>query len=157
MTATSMPSTDAVTTPDETFTPPSLATVPQPAHDGAVAQKQLVIINWSSEYDRLMPTLIMATTAAASGLSCKVFITFWGLLPFVKDQKRITGFRVYRANVNDLNFVAVAETGPLITNFTDSMLPACGLAYFVVATYTDFRGNLLETGPSPTSYFSPSC
>jgi len=53
--------------------------------------KQLVIINWSGEYDRIMPTLIMATAAAASGYRAKVFITFWGLLPFVKDQKRIVG------------------------------------------------------------------
>ena len=79
------------TTPDETFVPPTVAALPQPAADGAVAQKQLVIINWSSEYDRMMPTLIMASTAAASGLRCSVFITFWGLLPFVKDQRRITG------------------------------------------------------------------
>lgn len=74
-----------------------------------------------------------------------------------QDQPLITGFRVYRANVSDLNFAAVAETGPLVTNYTDPTLPGCGLAYFVVATYTDFRGNLLETGPSPTSYFSPGC
>jgi peroxiredoxin family protein len=53
--------------------------------------RQLVIINWSGEYDRIMPTLIMATAAAASGYQAKVFITFWGLLPFVKDQKRIVG------------------------------------------------------------------
>jgi len=79
------------TTPDETFVPPTVAALPQPAADGAVAQKQLVIINWSSEYDRMMPTLIMASTAAASGLRCSVFITFWGLLPFVEDQRRITG------------------------------------------------------------------
>lgn len=74
-----------------------------------------------------------------------------------QDQQRITGFRIYRANVSDLNFAAVAETGPLVTNYTDPTLPGCGLAYFVVAIYTDFRGNLLETGPSPTSYFSPGC
>ncbi|CAN5627789.1 hypothetical protein BH23CHL7_BH23CHL7_19350 [soil metagenome] len=53
--------------------------------------KQLVIINWSGEYDKIMPTLIMSTAAAASGYSTRVFITFWGLLPFVKDQKRIVG------------------------------------------------------------------
>jgi peroxiredoxin family protein len=33
----------------------------------------------------------MSTAAAASGYQAKVFITFWGLLPFVKDQKRIVG------------------------------------------------------------------
>ena len=53
--------------------------------------KQLVIINWSGEFDKIMPTLIMATAAAALGYKTKVFTTFWGLLPFVKDQRRIIG------------------------------------------------------------------
>ena len=53
--------------------------------------KQLVIINWSGEYDKLMPTLIMSSAAAASGYRTSVFITFWGLLPFVKDSRRIVG------------------------------------------------------------------
>jgi len=81
----------AAITPDETFAPPIVAALAETQGSAEVAQKQLVIINWSSEYDRMMPTLIMSTTAAASGLKCSVFITFWGLLPFVKDQKRITG------------------------------------------------------------------
>ena len=55
------------------------------------AQRQLVVINWSGEYDKVMPTLIMASVAAASGYRTSVFLTFWGLLPFVKDEKRITG------------------------------------------------------------------
>ena len=74
-----------------------------------------------------------------------------------QDQQRISGFRLYRANVSDMNFAAVAETGPLVTNFTDTTQPSCGRAYFVVATYQDFRNNILETGPSPTSWFSPNC
>ena len=41
--------------------------------------------------DRLWPTLIMSSAAAASGYKTSVFITFWGLLPFVKDQRRIVG------------------------------------------------------------------
>jgi peroxiredoxin family protein len=60
-----------------------------PAGDEAV--RQLVIINWSGELDKLWPTLIMSTAAAASGYRTKVFITFWGLLPFVKDQRHIVG------------------------------------------------------------------
>jgi peroxiredoxin family protein len=55
------------------------------------ATKQLVIINWSGEYDKIMPTLIMSTAAAASGYKASVFITFWGLLPFVRNEKRIVG------------------------------------------------------------------
>jgi peroxiredoxin family protein len=53
--------------------------------------KDLVIVNWSGELDRMWPTLILASTAAASGVRCKVFVTFWGLLPFVRDGVRITG------------------------------------------------------------------
>jgi peroxiredoxin family protein len=59
--------------------------------ESEVATKQLVIVNWSGELDRIWPTLILASTAAASGVQCKVFVTFWGLLPFVKDGVRLTG------------------------------------------------------------------
>ncbi len=56
-----------------------------------VKTKQLVIVNFSGDLDKVWPVMILASTAAASGVSCKVFVTFWGLLPFVKDQKRIVG------------------------------------------------------------------
>jgi peroxiredoxin family protein len=61
------------------------------AVDGVVATKELVIVNWSGELDRIWPTLILASTAAASGVRCRVFVTFWGLLPFVRSDVRITG------------------------------------------------------------------
>jgi peroxiredoxin family protein len=63
----------------------------EPSFDTEQATRRLVIVNWSGELDRIWPTLIMSTTAAASGYKTSVFITFWGLLPFVKDQRRITG------------------------------------------------------------------
>jgi peroxiredoxin family protein len=65
----------------------------RPAVDTSAEQavKRLVIINWSGELDRMWPTLIMSSAAAAMGYKTSVFITFWGLLPFVKDQKRIVG------------------------------------------------------------------
>jgi peroxiredoxin family protein len=63
----------------------------EPAVDGVVATKELVIVNWSGELDRIWPTLILASTAAASGVRCRVFVTFWGLLPFVRSDVRITG------------------------------------------------------------------
>ena len=59
--------------------------------DAEVTTKELVIVNWSGELDRIWPTLILASTAAASGVRCKVFVTFWGLLPFVRDGVRLTG------------------------------------------------------------------
>lgn len=69
----------------------AIAAAAQPESGGAIAQRQLVIINWSGEYDKVMPTLIMGSVAAASGYKTSIFLTFWGLLPFVKDSKRITG------------------------------------------------------------------
>ena len=68
---------------------PVASLVTEPADH--VATKQLVIVNWSGELDRIWPTLILASSAAASGVRCKVFITFWGLLPFVRDGVRLTG------------------------------------------------------------------
>ena len=73
---------------------PVLATAPAPVPETGPKpeeQRQLVIINWSSEFDKVMPTLILASAAAAGGMKTHVFLTFWGLLPFVKDERRITG------------------------------------------------------------------
>jgi len=69
----------------------AIAAAAEPEGGVPGAQRQLVIINWSGEYDKVLPTLIMGSVAAASGYKASVFMTFWGLLPFVKDQKRITG------------------------------------------------------------------
>jgi peroxiredoxin family protein len=71
--------------------PPELEPAVATEQAAEAPERQLVIINWSGEYDKIMPTLIMATAAAASGYKTRVFITFWGLLPFVRDQKRIVG------------------------------------------------------------------
>jgi peroxiredoxin family protein len=75
----------------ETIPPPSPRPETEAVTAAAVAQRQLVIIDWSGSYDRIMPTLIMSSVAAASGYKAKVFLTFWGLLPFVKDENRIVG------------------------------------------------------------------
>jgi peroxiredoxin family protein len=59
-------------------------------HESAVHRK-LVIFAWSGELDKLWPTFILATTAAAMGMQTTVFFTFWGLFPLVKNEVRITG------------------------------------------------------------------
>ena len=69
----------------------AIATAAEPEASVPGAQRQLVIINWSGEFDKVLPTLIMGSVAAASGYKASVFLTFWGLLPFVKDSRRITG------------------------------------------------------------------
>jgi peroxiredoxin family protein len=89
-TQTLAPATD-IETPGEVFPPPATAPTAETAPANGTAQRSLVIINWSGSYDKVMPTLIMSSVAAASGYRSQVFLTFWGLLPFVKDQKRIVG------------------------------------------------------------------
>ena len=52
---------------------------------------KLTIIAWGGDLDRIWPTTILATTAAASGMESSVFFTFWGLFAIVKPGVRITG------------------------------------------------------------------
>ena len=51
----------------------------------------LVIINYSGELEKTWAAMLLASTAGAMGMQCKVFITFWGFQNVVKDSKRITG------------------------------------------------------------------
>jgi peroxiredoxin family protein len=61
-------------------------------HERESAKHQkLVIFAWSGDLDRIWPTFILATTAAAMGMQTTVFFTFWGLFPLVKNDVRITG------------------------------------------------------------------
>ena len=54
-------------------------------------RNKLTIIAWGGNLDRIWPTTILATTAAASGMESSVFFTFWGLFAIVKPGVRITG------------------------------------------------------------------
>lgn len=53
--------------------------------------KRMAMVCWSSDLDRVWPTLILATTGAASGLEVDIFFTFWGLRVLQRNDKRITG------------------------------------------------------------------
>jgi peroxiredoxin family protein len=70
---------------------PTAAPEPAPAPEGAAKPKELLIINYSGNLEKVWATLILASTAGAMGVPCKVFVTFWGLQNFVKDERRITG------------------------------------------------------------------
>ena len=61
------------------------------ASDGQVATKDLLIIDYSGDLEKVWATMILASTSAAMGVRTRVFVTFWGLQVFVKDSKRITG------------------------------------------------------------------
>jgi peroxiredoxin family protein len=54
-------------------------------------KNKLTIIAWGGDLDRIWPTTILATTAAASGMESMVFFTFWGLFAIVRPGVRITG------------------------------------------------------------------
>ena len=92
MTATTIPRPAPVLRAD-----PLASVIAEPADD--VAMKQLVIVNWSGELDRIWPTLILATSAAASGVQCKVFITFFDVqdLPFFGSKERALKFKPTQA------------------------------------------------------------
>jgi peroxiredoxin family protein len=61
------------------------------APDGEVKPREFVIICYSGDLEKTWASLILASTAAASGVPTKMFLTFWGLQTFVKDDVRITG------------------------------------------------------------------
>ena len=67
--------------------------VPQPAiePEAEVKPKDFLIIAYSGELEKVWATMILASTSAAMGVKTRVFVTFWGLQVFVKDEKRITG------------------------------------------------------------------
>jgi len=54
-------------------------------------KNKMTIIAWGGQLDRIWPTTILATTAAASGMEASVFFTFWGLFAIVKPGVRVTG------------------------------------------------------------------
>jgi peroxiredoxin family protein len=58
---------------------------------GASRPKRMAMICWSSDLDRVWPVMILATTAAASGLEVDLFFTFWGLRVLQKADRRVTG------------------------------------------------------------------
>ena len=60
---------------------------PGRAEAEVASRQELVIICYSGDLERTWASLILATTAAASGVPTKVFLTFWGLQTFVKDRR----------------------------------------------------------------------
>ena len=66
---------------------------PQPA---AAAQEEttphdILLIAYSGELEKIWALMVLASSAAAMGATCRVFVTFWALQAFVKDERRVTG------------------------------------------------------------------
>ena len=67
------------------------APAPVPEHEHEQKPRDILIICYSGELEKTWATMILASTGAAMGAKVRIFLTFWGLQVFVKDQKRITG------------------------------------------------------------------
>jgi peroxiredoxin family protein len=70
---------------------PLTAAAPHAAEDQPAKLHDILIINYSGELEKVWATMLLASTAGAMQVPCRVFVTFWGLQNFVKDSKRITG------------------------------------------------------------------
>ena len=64
---------------------------PAPAAQPQTRAKDILIIDYSGDLEKVWATMILATTSAAMGVKTRVFVTFWGLQVFVRDERRITG------------------------------------------------------------------
>ena len=62
-----------------------------PAPEGKPTTRDFLIIDYSGDLERVWASMILASTAAAMGVKTRVFVTFWGLQVFVRDEKRVTG------------------------------------------------------------------
>ena len=85
------------------------ATVPALADDGDVKTKDFLIIAYSGELEKVWATMILASTSAAMGVKTRVFVTFWGLQVFVKDEKRITGDNIMQKMMSGMQRPGVSH------------------------------------------------
>jgi pSer/pThr/pTyr-binding forkhead associated (FHA) protein len=76
----------------------------------------------------------------------------------------IVGFRVYRATVPGGSFALIpgADENSLAADanpkeYTDSVSPTCGHAYYVVAVYRNLQDDALESPASTNSWYSLPC
>jgi peroxiredoxin family protein len=76
-----------------TAEPPVPEVAPEPAPEPAAEAKPkgLAIICYSGDLEKTWAAMILASTAGAMAMPTKVFVTFWGLQTFVRDDVRITG------------------------------------------------------------------
>ena len=94
MTETTTNATNATAVPDEAALRELIdrALQERAEQDGYNKKNKITIVAWDGHLDRIWPTLILSSTAAASGMEVSVFFTFWGLFPLVKlERRRKTG------------------------------------------------------------------
>jgi peroxiredoxin family protein len=71
----------------------------------------MTLIAWGGDLDRIWPTTILATTAAAGGMDVAVFFTFWGLFPLVREDVRMTGNNWMTKALSMMNRGSAAHAG----------------------------------------------
>ncbi len=97
--------------------------------------EMMTIIAFSGELDKLWPTMILSSTAAASGMDVTVFYTFWGLFPLVKENVRITGHDAMTKMLAGMN-------GPSFTRAKLSRYSMGGMGNWMMRKVAK-KGNLL--------------
>ena len=70
---------------------PATAPEPAPAAEQQAPPRGLAIIAYSGELEKTWAVMILASTSGAMGMPTRVFVTFWALQTFVKEERRITG------------------------------------------------------------------
>jgi len=75
---------------EPTETPATTAAL-APEQEAEVKPKDFLIIDYSGDLEKTWAAMILASTSAAMGVKTRVFVTFWGLQTFVRDDRRITG------------------------------------------------------------------
>jgi peroxiredoxin family protein len=77
---------------ETTETPvPAVEPASTPEPEAEAKPRDILIICYSGELEKTWAAMILATTGAAMGAKVRVFLTFWGLQTFVRDEVRITG------------------------------------------------------------------
>ena len=71
----------------------------------------VTLVAWGGDLDRIWPTTILATTAAAGGMDVAVFFTFWGLFSLVREDKRITGTNWMTKALSMMNHPSAQHAG----------------------------------------------
>ena len=83
------------------------------------AEQRMTIVAWSGELDKVWPQLILATTAAAYGMTVTIFFTFWGLFALKRPEVTITGDNwmtktLAAMNHDRLSHLNMGGAGPLM-------------------------------------------
>ena len=68
---------------------PDTSPEPEATDETPARTNELLLIFESGDLERTWATLILATSAAASGMKVSIFLTFWGFFPLIKPGARI--------------------------------------------------------------------